>query len=94
MLDSRKSYGYGCIGSNQKGYEYKILFDDEIAQQNIVRTRNMSVEWVNKYMNTMKSGYVFGSQKKAIEEGTKWLKKHGRTGKVEAIKAEGYRFEY
>ena len=95
MLESRKSYGYGYVGTNRKGFEYKILFTDKYAKENLERcSSRMGEQWVNRYMNTTISGYVYPTAKKAIAEGEKWLKATGRSGIVSAVPAEGVRFEY
>lgn len=94
MLESRRIYGYGYIGTDRKGFEYKILFTDKYAKENLERKASMGDQWVNKYMNTCRSGYVYQTEKKAIAEGKKWLKETGRCGIVSAVPAEGVRFEY
>lgn len=94
MLESRNSYGYGYIGTDQKGFEYSVLFTDQYAKENLERHSSMGERWVNKYLNTCRSGYVYSTDTEAIAEGKKWLKEICRCGIVSAVPAEGIKFEY
>ena len=79
QLESRNSYGYGYIGSDEKGFELLLVYGDKAHER-------------------MKSGYVYKTEKEAIEEGKKFQKESKyepyRNGKISAVKAEPLHFEY
>lgn len=86
MLESRRSYGYGFIGSRKRGYEW--LFQPDEKDPCYVEG--------NQYAGRVGSGYVYPTEDKAVKEGKKWLKstKGGRSGTIKAVKATPFHFEY
>lgn len=86
MLESRKSYGWGCAGTNKKGYEWHFQPDE----------KDPCYRKGYRHIGVVQSGYVYPTEKKAIQEGKKWLKetKGKRSGAITAVKAEPEHFEY
>ena len=78
-MESRNSYGWGLSGSNEKGFEWLLVYGKKSHEK-------------------IKSGYVYKSEKEAIEEGKKYQRKSTyepyRNGKISAVKAEPLHFEY
>ncbi len=86
MLESRNMYGYGYIGSNKKGFEWKFTPDE----------KDPCYRKGNLFVGVTTSGYVYPTERKAIQEGKKWLRETNgkRSGVITAIKAEPEHFEY
>lgn len=84
MLESRNSYGWGYVGSNKKGFEWRFQPDEK------------DPGYVKGYplAGRVSSGEVYPSEEKAIREGKKWMKSVNRSGIITAVKATPYHFEY
>ena len=78
-MESRNSYGWGLSGSNEKGFEWMLVYGKKSHEK-------------------MKSGYVYKTEKEAIEAGTKFQRESTyelyRNGKISAIEAEQLCFKY
>lgn len=85
-MESRNSYGWGLVGSNEKGFEW-------LFQPNEKDPCYMAG---NVFAGRCKSGYVYPTEEKAIREGKAWLKSTNgqRSGTISAVKAEPVHFEY
>lgn len=82
MLESRNSYGWGYVGSDEKGFEWLFEADKKDPCYKQVDGR-------------MRSGYVYSTKAQAIKEGRAWLKSASRrSGNITAVKAESVHFEY
>ena len=86
MLESRNSYGWGYVGTNEKGYEWHFQPDE----------KDPCYREGNRWIGTVSSGEVFPSKEKAIREGKKWLKSTNgeRSGIITAVKSTPVHFEY
>ena len=78
-MESRNSSGWGLVGSNEKGFEWLLVYGKKTHQK-------------------MKSGYVYKTEEEAIKEGKKFQEESTfepyKTGKISAVKAEPFHFEY
>ena len=84
MMESRNSYGWGYVGSNEKGFEW--LFQPDEKDPCYMKG--------NIFQGRLLSGYVYPTKEKAIREGRKWLRGTSRSGAIMAVKAEPVHFEY
>ncbi len=54
MLESRNSYGYGCVGSNQKGFEWLLIYGEHYHQRMmsgyIYKTEQQALREGKKYI--------------------------------------------
>lgn len=79
MLESRSSYGYGYVGSNEKGYEWLLVYGEKPHQRMksgyVYRTEEEAIAEGKKF------------QEKSTYEPYK-------NGKISAVKAEPLHFEY
>lgn len=86
---SMKSYGWGFVGSDEKGFEWMFTPDrkDPAYKQEPGTDRCY-------LCCRCKSGYVYKSEAAAIRAGKKMKKESGRSGTIVAVKAEPRHFEY
>lgn len=86
MLESRSSYGWGYVGSDEKGFEWLFQPDE----------KDPCYMEGNLFAGRCRSGYIYPTEAKAVREGKKWLRstKGCRSGIISAVKAEPVRFEY
>lgn len=89
MMESRNSYGWGYVGTDQRGYEWHFQPDENDP---------CFVEG-NYFVGTVGSGEVFTTPEKAIAAGKEWLSstqgsRHQRSGSISAVKSEPIHFEY
>lgn len=86
---SMRSTGWGCVGSQKSGFEWRFTPDS-----------NDPAYCVDPFTGQLysfcfcQSGYIFQVEKEAIKDGKRWMKKAGRSGTIEAVKAEPRHFEY
>lgn len=90
MFEGRMSNtGWGCIGSKKKGFEWLFTPDDKdaayCADPNTGRCYPFCL---------CRSGNVFQTEAQAVKDGNRWMKKAGRSGTIEAVKATPIHFEY
>lgn len=78
-MESRSSYGYGYVGSNEKGYEWLLVYGEKPHQK-------MKSGYVYK---TEEEAIAEG--RKFQEKSTYPLYKNGQ---ISAVKAEPLHFEY
>lgn len=79
MLESRSSYGYGYIGSNEKGFEWSLVYGEKPHQR-------MRSGYVYKTeAEAIKEGKKF--QKQSTYEPYK-------NGKISAVRSEQLHFGY
>jgi len=85
-MESRNSYGWGYVGSDQKGFEWHFQPDQ----------KDPCYRKGNRFIGIVTSGYVYPTASKAIAEGRKWLgeTEGRRSGTITAVKAEPMHFEY
>lgn len=86
MLESRNSYGWGFVGSEEKGFEWLFQPDE----------KDPCYMEGNLFAGRCRSGYVYPTEAKATREGKAWLKstEGRRSGTITAVKAEPVHFEY
>ena len=86
MLESRNSYGWGYVGTDEKGFEWRFQPDEK--DPGFVKGYPLA--------GNVRSGEVFPSKEKAIREGKKWLKSTNgrRSGIITAVKPTPVHFEY
>lgn len=86
MLESRNSYGWGFVGSDENGYEW--LFQPDEKDPHYMEG--------NIFAGRCRSGYVYPTKEKATREGKAWLRstQGHRSGSITAVKAEPVHFEY
>lgn len=84
MMESRNSYGWGYVGSGEKGFEW--LFQPDEKDPCYMKG--------NIFIGRLRSGYVYPTREKAIREGKKWLSGTSRSGVITVVKAEPVHFEY
>lgn len=86
MLESRNSYGWGFVGSDEKGFEWLFQPDE----------KDPCYMEGNLFAGRCRSGYVYPTEAKVTREGKAWLKstEGRRSGTITAVKAEPVHFEY
>ena len=86
ILESRNSYGWGFVGSDEKGFEWLFQPDE----------KDPCYMEGNLFAGRCRSGYAYRTEAEATREGRKWLKSTNgkRSGVISAVKAEPLHFEY
>ena len=84
-----KSTGWGYVGSEERGFEWFFTPDSRDPAYSVDPGTGSPYPFI-----CCRSGYVFKSETAAIRNGKRWIKKAGRFGTIEAVKAAPRHFEY
>lgn len=79
MLESRRSYGYGCVGNTKNGFEWLLIYGEKAHE----RMRSGYVYKTEE--DAIREGKEFQKQSTCQSY---------RQGKIIAVKAEPLHFEY
>lgn len=86
---SMKSTGWGCTGTDEKGFEWLFTPDPNDPHY----SEDPSTGECYPFCRTS-SGDVFRTEEAAVRDGKKWMKKTGRSGSITAVKPTPRHFEY
>ena len=86
---SMKSTGWGCVGSDQRGFEWFFTPNPSDPAYCVDPATGSCYPFC-----CCRSGDVFPGEKAAIKAGEMWLKETKRSGEIKAVKSEPRRFEY
>lgn len=86
---SMKSFGWGYVGSDEKGFEW--LFTPDVGDPSYLENPATGKPYS---CCCCRSGDVFKSEAAAVRDGRRWMKKAGYSGTIEAVKATSRHFEY
>ena len=91
MLESRRSYGYGYAGYEEKGYDWKFCPDEK---DRIYLERKAWYEDARPEDVGLRGGYCFKTEANAASEGRKFMRECRRSGEIKVIRSEPLHFEY
>ena len=80
---SMRSTGWGCVGSQKSGFEWRFTPD-----------KNDPVYCVDPFTGQLYSFCFCQTEKEAVKDGKRWMKKAGRSGSITAVKPTPRHFEY